>query len=87
MSHYLGDERHVRFSVWDEHGIAEAAVSLGEAEASRLARFLDQARRPRRRGSKTSPSPSARTFAETAKTLIASVATSISQSRDDVHPS
>jgi hypothetical protein len=87
VSRYLGEERHVRFSVWNEEGVAEAAVSLGEDEASRLARFLAQPRRPRRRGSRTSPSPSARTFAETAKTVIASVATSISHTRDDVHPS
>ncbi len=40
------DERHVRFSVWDEEGAyarAEAAVSLDEAEAARLARFLADA--------------------------------------------
>jgi hypothetical protein len=46
VSRYLGhseDERHVRFSVWHEAGQAtraEAAVSLDEVEASRLARFL-----------------------------------------------
>lgn len=40
VSRYLGEERHVRFSVWDEEGVAEAAVSLGEAEARRLVRFL-----------------------------------------------
>ena len=46
VSRYLGgapEERHVRFSVWAESGIsakAEAAVSLDEAEADRLARFL-----------------------------------------------
>ena len=40
MSRYLGDEPHVRFSVWSEDGIAEAAVSLEPAEARRLARFL-----------------------------------------------
>ena len=36
-------ERHVRFSVWDDSGdlaCAQAAVSLDEAEAERLARFL-----------------------------------------------
>ena len=33
-------ERHVRFSVWNEDGTAEAAVSLGEDEAARLAGFL-----------------------------------------------
>ncbi len=43
VSRYLGtlpDARHVRFSVWNESGTAEAAVSLDEREASRLARFL-----------------------------------------------
>lgn len=34
------DEGHVRFSVWDESGTAEAAVSVDELEASRLAAFL-----------------------------------------------
>ena len=43
VSRYLGDERHVRFSVWDERGVAQAAVSLDEAEATRLARFLTPA--------------------------------------------
>jgi hypothetical protein len=47
VSRYL-DERHVRFSVWDEGGRAESAVSLGEDEAARLARFLGPLRpRPR----------------------------------------
>ncbi|HEX6491818.1 MAG TPA: hypothetical protein VF002_10670 [Gaiellaceae bacterium] len=43
VSRYLGacgDERHVRFSVWNETGRAEAAVSLDEGEAQRLARFV-----------------------------------------------
>ena len=43
VSRYLtGDEpdRHVRFSVWNESGEAEAAISLTEPEAGRLARFL-----------------------------------------------
>jgi hypothetical protein len=43
VSRYLGvrpEERHVRFSVWDEDGVAEAVISLDEAEADRLARFL-----------------------------------------------
>ena len=39
VSRYLA-ARHVRFSVWDEDGAAEAAVSLDEREAARLARFL-----------------------------------------------
>jgi hypothetical protein len=34
------DEGHVRFSVWDESGIAEAAVSVDDDEAERLASFL-----------------------------------------------
>jgi hypothetical protein len=33
-------EGHVRFSVWDESGVAEAAVSIDEREARRLAAFL-----------------------------------------------
>ena len=33
-------EGHVRFSVWDESGTAEAAVSIDEEEARRLAGFL-----------------------------------------------
>src|SRR5690348_18295339 len=41
VSRYLGDERHVRFSVWDD-GVARAAVSLDEDEAARLARFLEE---------------------------------------------
>jgi hypothetical protein len=40
VSRYLGDEPHVRFSVWDEQGVVEGAVSLDEAEAERLAGFL-----------------------------------------------
>lgn len=43
VSRYFGGtepERHVRFSVWNETGSAEAAVSLGEGEAQRLARFI-----------------------------------------------
>jgi hypothetical protein len=34
------EEGHVRFSVWDESGRAEAAVSVDEEEARRLAGFL-----------------------------------------------
>ena len=41
VSRYL-TERHVRFSVWDESGVAEAAVSVSEAEAERLATFLGE---------------------------------------------
>jgi hypothetical protein len=46
VSRYLGaedDERHVRFSIWNEDGQrarAESAVSLAEEEAERLAGFL-----------------------------------------------
>lgn len=43
VSRYLAApelDRHVRFSVWNAAGEAEAAVSLAEAEADRLARFL-----------------------------------------------
>jgi hypothetical protein len=42
VSRYLGvrpEERHVRFSVWDDD-TAESVISLDEAEADRLARFL-----------------------------------------------
>jgi hypothetical protein len=45
VSRYL-DRREVRFSVWDESGRAEAAVSLTEDEARRVAGFLS----PRRTG-------------------------------------
>src|SRR5436309_9946294 len=49
VSRYLTDEPHVRFSVWSAEGVAEAAVSLEEDEADRLALFLaaPQAPRPR----------------------------------------
>jgi hypothetical protein len=40
VSRYYDEDPHVRFSVWDESGRAEAAVSLGELEAARVARFL-----------------------------------------------
>jgi hypothetical protein len=40
VSRYLTDEPHVRFSVWSPDGVAEAAVSLDEREAGRLADFL-----------------------------------------------
>ena len=49
VSRYLGDEPHVRFSVWDEAGVAQAAVSLEDDEAERLAQFLVATRPPRRR--------------------------------------
>ena len=40
VSRYLTEEPHVRFSVWSSDGVAEAAVSLDEREADRLADFL-----------------------------------------------
>ena len=43
VSRYFGNshpERHVRFSVWNETGSAEAAVSLDDEEAQRLAEFI-----------------------------------------------
>ncbi len=43
VSRYV-DEQHVRFSVWDESGTAEAAVSIDEREAQRLAAFLSPRR-------------------------------------------
>jgi hypothetical protein len=36
----------VRFSVWNETGEAEAAVSLDESEADRMARFVFDSRGP-----------------------------------------
>ena len=48
VSRYLGPkERHVRFSVWSDRGVAEAAVSLDEDEAGRLRRFLADGPPPR----------------------------------------
>jgi hypothetical protein len=41
VSRYLTDDPHVRFSVWSSEGVAEAAVSLEEDEAARLAAFLE----------------------------------------------
>jgi hypothetical protein len=45
VSRYI-DERHVRFSVWDESGTAESALSIDESEARRLAAFLSPPKRP-----------------------------------------
>jgi hypothetical protein len=47
VSRYV-HEGHVRFSVWNEEGVSEAAVSLDDAEAARLAGFLghERARSP-----------------------------------------
>jgi hypothetical protein len=50
VSRYLTEEPQVRFSVWSPDGVVEAAVSLEEQEADRLAAFLDGPRPlPRRR--------------------------------------
>jgi hypothetical protein len=46
VSRYLTRDPHVRFSVWNETGVAEGAVSLREAEAAKLARFLSPVRQP-----------------------------------------
>jgi hypothetical protein len=43
VSRYFPDsdqEGHVRFSVWNETGVAEAVVSLAEVDAARLADFV-----------------------------------------------
>ena len=40
VSRYLTDDPQVRFSVWDEEGVATAAISLEEEEAQRLAAFI-----------------------------------------------
>src|SRR4051812_14676267 len=43
VSRYFPDgdgEGHVRFSVWNETGVARAVVSLAEADAVRLADFV-----------------------------------------------
>jgi hypothetical protein len=40
VSRYLTEDPHVRFSVWNAEGVAEAAVSLEEDEAERLTGFL-----------------------------------------------
>ena len=56
VTRYAGptdEERHVRFSVWNDEGRAEGAVSLDDAEAERVASFvlvsLGRAARPLRR--------------------------------------
>jgi hypothetical protein len=48
VSRYLTEDPHVRFSVWSPDGVAEAAVSLEEDEADRLAGFLASPECPRR---------------------------------------
>jgi len=40
VSRYFGDDPQVRFSVWGDDGVAQAAVSLEDDEADRLADFL-----------------------------------------------
>jgi len=40
VSWYLEDDPQVRFSVWNESGVATAAISLDEDEAHRLSAFL-----------------------------------------------
>jgi hypothetical protein len=48
VSRYLrtpDQEPHVRFSVWDETGEAQAAISIDEEEAAHLAAFLRPAPR------------------------------------------
>jgi hypothetical protein len=49
VSRYYGDDPQVRFSVWDD-GVAQAAVSLDEAESRRLASFIAATEPRRRRG-------------------------------------
>jgi hypothetical protein len=47
VSRYLDEhERQVRVSVWSAEGVAEAAISLDDEEAHRLARFLAEGERP-----------------------------------------
>lgn len=53
VSRYFGSteaERHVRFSVWNETGSAEAAVSLDEKRRSGWPGSSSQAGRPGRHG-------------------------------------
>jgi len=49
VSRYVDEDPHVRFSVWDETGTVESAVSVDELQAARLARFL-RPPRPRSHG-------------------------------------
>ena len=42
VSWYLSDDPHVRFSVWNDRGVADGAVSLDEQEARRLGQMLTQ---------------------------------------------
>jgi hypothetical protein len=43
VSRYLGETPHTRISIWDTDR-AESAISLDDAEATRLARFLNDRR-------------------------------------------
>ena len=43
VSRYLGETQHTRISIWDTDR-AESAISLDDAEATRLARFLGDRR-------------------------------------------
>jgi hypothetical protein len=43
VTRYLGDDPHVRFSVWED-GVARAAVSITDEEAQRLAAFVEETR-------------------------------------------
>ena len=47
VSRYVTEDPQVRFSVWDESGRVEAAVSIDEHEAGRVATFL-RPRAPRK---------------------------------------
>ena len=47
VSRYLDEDPHVRFSVWDETGKVEGAVSVDESQATRLAHFLRPVRAAR----------------------------------------
>jgi len=49
VSRYYGEDPQVRFSVWDD-GVAQAAVSLDEAESRRLAAFIAATEPRRKRG-------------------------------------
>ena len=49
VSRYLDEDPHVRFSVWDETGTVEGAVSVDELQAARLSNFLRPSR-PRSHG-------------------------------------
>jgi hypothetical protein len=53
------EEGHVRFSVWNESGVAEAAVSVNEAEARRLADFVAGATTETRRAPARGEAPPA----------------------------